>query len=79
MFKLGQRLSRMWGRVPSDAEVGHWLLAQGFINSGKTWYCDGEKVDCLQEDEILNQVWLDTYDGVTFVDPPSQRGGANAG
>lgn len=71
MITLGDRLARTWGRVPSYAEIENWLTDQGFTRSEKGWYCDGEKADCLQPNEIITMVWLETTDGVTFIDPPS--------
>ena len=71
MVRLGERLARTWGRPLTSAELRRWLLDQGFTNhSGSQWYCDGPKIECLQSNEIVRHVYLETEDGVTMVEPP---------
>ena len=70
-MRLSDRLARSWGRSPVRHEVEQWLAEQGFTRSaGKGWYCDGEKIECLQSDEIVREIMLETTDGITMVGVP---------
>lgn len=73
MVRLSERLARTWGRTPEPAELRRWLADQGFTNvAGSQWYCDGEKIECLQSDEIVREMYLETENGVTMVDAPRE-------
>jgi hypothetical protein len=80
-MRLSDRLARTWGRSPMRDEVEQWLVEQGFTrSSGKGWYCDGEKIECLQPGEIVREIMLETNDGITMVGmpPPSNAEGNSA-
>lgn len=71
MVRLSERLARTWGRTPDPDELRRWLADQGFSNvSGSQWYCDGEKIESLQPNEIIREMYLETENGVTLVDTP---------
>ena len=71
LIRLGERLARTLGRAVTHYEVENWLAEQGFTHSsGRQWFCDGGKTQCLRPDEIIREMHLETVDGVTIIDPP---------